>query len=283
MLHIPDLLRARRSLGGGGTRGSALTRIKHGTAFIAATVALTACNLQFSTGIEAKSAWSRTYKVASGATLEIREPNGRITIEAIDGAEIQVSATRVAKAPTEEAAKAAAEKMQINERVSDDRGRVELENAAGLQLTSGLSQRIDYDVKVPRSTNIALKVTNSQIQVKSVTGTVKIEAVNGEITVDGAEQRADITTVNGRVVLNLTKVGTDGARVSSTNGEIEVGVPAAAKATFAARVSNGAVEVQGIQLQTSEQTHRRLDATLGGGGPEIRLDTTNGLIRIVGR
>jgi len=268
MSHIPAVL----------TRGSLLARAA-AVAAVAATLA--ACNLQFSTGIEAKSPWSRTYKVAGGATLEIREVNGRITVEATDGSEIQVTATRVAKAPTEEAAKAAAEKLQINEKVSADR--VELDSTSGFQLTSGLSHHVDYDVKVPRSINLAIKVTNSQVDVKSVTGTVKIEAVNGEITVNGAEQGADITTVNGRVILNLAKVGADGARVNSTNGEIEVGVPAGGKATFAARVANGAVEVEGLELQTTEKTYRRLDATLGGGGPEIRLNTTNGMIKIIGR
>jgi len=264
-----------------GTHGVVVTRLMRAAALIAATVSLAACNLQFSTGIEAKSGWSRTYKVTAGATLEIREPNGRIAIEAIDGTEIQVSATRVAKASTEEAAKTAAEKIQINEKVSDDR--VELDSAAGLELTSRMTHYVEYDVKVPRSINVTIKATNSKVDLKSVAGTVKIEAVNGEITVDGAERGADIGTINGRVVLNLAKIGPDGVRVKTTNGEIEVGVPAAGKATFAARVTNGVVEVQGLDLQASEKTHRRLDATLGGGGPEIRLDTTNGMIRIVGR
>ena len=271
MSHIPVVL----------TRGSVMARRMRAATVVAVTASLAACNLQFSTGIEAKSAWSRTYKVAAGVTLEIREPNGQITVEATDGTEIQVSATRVAKAPTEEAAKAAAEKIQINEKVSDDR--VELDSTAGFQLTSGLKQHVDYDIKVPRSINLTIKATNSKVDVRSVTGMVKIEAVNGEIIVDGAEQGAEITTINGRVVLNLAKIGADGARVKSTNGEIEVGVPAGGKATFVARVTNGAVEVQGLELQTSEKTYRRLDATLGGGGPEIRLDTTNGVIRIVGR
>jgi hypothetical protein len=271
MLHIPAVL----------SRGSVVARLVRAAAVGAITAVLAACNLQFSTGIEAKAAWSRTYKVADGATLEIRELNGRITIEATDGSEVQVSATRVAKAPTEEAAKAAAEKIQINEKASDDR--VELDSAAGFQLTSGLSQRVDYDVKVPRTISLAINATNSQITVKSVTGMVKIETVNGEIIVDGAEHGADILTVNGRVILNLAKIGSGGARVRSTNGEIEVSVPAGGKATLAARVSNGAVETEGLNLQTTEKTHRRLDATLGGGGPEIRLEATNGLIKIVGR
>jgi DUF4097 and DUF4098 domain-containing protein YvlB len=265
------------------TWGSFGRRLTRAASLVAVTASLVACNLQLSTGIEAKSGWSRTYKVAAGATLEIREPNGRITIEAIDGSEIQVSATRVAKAATEEAAKAAAEKVQINEKVSADR--VELDSTAGQNsgFMSTSSQHVDYDVKVPRSIHLSIKATNSKVDVKSVTGTLRIEAVNGEIVVDGAEQGADINTVNGRVVLNMAKIGADGARVKTVNGEIEVGVPTGGKATIAARVSNGAVEVQGLELKTSEKSYRRLDATLGGGGPEIRLDTTNGVIKIVGR
>jgi len=263
------------------TRVSIAFRLARAAAALGVVAALAACNLQFSTGIEAKSSWSRSYKVADSATLEIREPNGRITIEAADGHEIQVSATRVAKAPTEEAAKAAAEKIQINEAVSDDR--VALDSTVGMQLTSGLSQSVDYDIKVPRSISLLIKVTNSQVNVTSVTGMIKIEATNGEITIAGLERGADIDTVNGRVIVNIAKVGVDGVRVKSVNGAIEVGVPADGKATLAARVSNGAVEVENLQLQTSEKSHQRVEGTIGGGGPEIRLDTTNGLIKIVGK
>lgn len=261
--------------------GSKRDRWAQVLALVSAFVFTTACNLQFSTGIEAKSGWSRTYKVTSGATLEIREPNGRIRVEATDGNEVEVTATRVAKAPTEDAAKAAAEKIQINEKVSDNR--IELDSTSGFQMTAGYSQRVDYDVKVPRSTNLVIKATNSAVDIQSVAGMVKVEAVNGEIQISGADKGADVVTVNGRVIVNLAQVGTEGVRVKTTNGAIEIGVPPTAKATFAARVSNGAVEVENLDVQASEKSHRRLDATLGGGGPEIRLDTTNGLIKIVGR
>src|SRR5262245_59359944 len=130
MSHMPGIV----------THGSVKSRFVRAFAVVVAAASLGACNLQFSTGIEAKSPWSHPYKVASGATLEIREPNGRITIEATDGSEIQVTATRVAKAPTEEAAKAAAEKIQINDKATDDR--VELDSTTGFQLTSGLSQHV---------------------------------------------------------------------------------------------------------------------------------------------
>src|SRR6185436_12373647 len=70
-------------------------------------IGASACNLQFSTGVEAKDTWTRTYKVKEGATVELREPNGRIRVEAGQGDEVVINATRVVKGPSEEAAKAA--------------------------------------------------------------------------------------------------------------------------------------------------------------------------------
>jgi len=244
-----------------------------------------ACGLNFSTGIEAKSAWTRSYKVNEGATLELREPNGRINVEAIDGNEIQVVATRIAKGKTEEEAKAAAEKIEIKENASADR--VELDSTGGtggMGLTFGPEHRVDYDVKVPRSLSLTIKTTNGAIDVKAVTGLVKIEATNGEVTASGLERGIDVDAVNGRVVVDMAKVGPDGVRCKTVNGEIIVTIPKDAKATVAARVTNGVVEVENLPIDSSKDgSHRRLDATLGGGGPDVRLDTTNGMIKLVGR
>ena len=51
-------------------------------------------------GVEARDNWTRSYAVEAGATLEVRETNGRIRILAGGGNQIEVTATRIAKAPT---------------------------------------------------------------------------------------------------------------------------------------------------------------------------------------
>jgi DUF4097 and DUF4098 domain-containing protein YvlB len=81
----------------------------------------------------------------------------------------------------------------------------------------------------------------------------------------------------------MASVGDGGVRCKTTNGEIIVTVPASAKATIAARVANGEVRTENLTVQSTESSHRRLDGTIGGGGPEIRLDTMNGEIRIIGK
>lgn len=243
--------------------------------------AASACNLQFSTGVEAKDTWSRTYKVNADATLELKATNGKIRISAIDGDEIQVEATRVAKGATDEAAKAALNDVKITESATADR--VALSSATeGLQLNFK-GHRVDYDVKVPRTLQVSIKSVNGDIDVEGVGGFVRIESTNGRIRAHGLGQGADVSLVNGEVKVDFATIGERGLRCKTTNGEVIVTVPVDAKATIAGRVTNGAIQTENLKLQATEDSRRRLDATIGGGGPELRIETLNGEIRIVGR
>ena len=259
-----------------------LTALAAALPLLLAGAAVSACGLNFSTGVEAKEAWTRTYKVNEGAAVEIREPNGRIRVDATDGAEVVINATRIAKGPSDEAARAALANVTIQESATADR--VEIDSATGAAgLSLRVSRRVDYDVKMPRAGQLTIKTTNGEITVRSIAGFIKIETVNGDIDVTGLERGADVNAVNGRVQLELATVGEAGIRCKTTNGQIIVTVPASAKANIAARVVNGVVHTENLTVQSTETNYRRLDGTIGGGGPEIRLDTTNGEVRIVGK
>jgi DUF4097 and DUF4098 domain-containing protein YvlB len=241
-----------------------------------------ACNLQFSTGVEAKDTWTRTYKVKDGATLELREPNGRIRVEAGDGDQVVINATRVVKGPSEEAAKAALADLVIKEVATAER--VEIDSTSSSSgISFRLSKHVDYDVRMPKNGQLTIKTTNGEIKVNAIAGFVKIETVNGDIELTGMEKGVDVDAVNGRVQVEMASVGDGGVRCKTTNGQIILTVPTTAKATFAARVTNGVVHTENLTVQSTESSHRRLDGTIGGGGPEIRLDTTNGEVRIVGK
>jgi DUF4097 and DUF4098 domain-containing protein YvlB len=245
-------------------------------------MAVSACNLQFSTGVEAKDTWTRTYKVKEGATLELREPNGRIRVEAGSSDEVVVNATRVVKGPSEEAAKAALAEITIKEVATADR--VEIDSSASAAgISFRLSRHVDYDIKMPRTGQLTIKSANGEITVKAIAGFVKIEADNGDIELTGVEKGVDVNTVNGRVRVELASVGDGGVRCKTVNGQIILTVPAAAKANIEAHVTNGIVHTENLNVQSTASSQRRLDGTIGGGGPEIRLDTTNGEVRIVGK
>jgi hypothetical protein len=73
-------------------------------------------------------------------------------------------------------------------------------------------------------------------------------------------------------------------KLECTNGGIRLRLPADAKASISARITNGGIETSGLTLDaTGAQSRRRLDGRLNGGGPRIDLEGTNGGIRISSR
>jgi hypothetical protein len=249
---------------------------------LGALAALSACGLHIGTGIEAKDTWTRTYPVKAGATLEIHETTGLISLEAIDGDAIEVDATRIAEASTEEAAKELLKDFTIRETAAPDR--VELDGTAQGSAGFNRSRRVDYRIKVPRSVSVTVKTTNSAVTARGLGGMFRVDSTNGEITGTGLGGGADVTTVNGEVTLEFLTLGEGGVRCKGTNGQIVVTLPGSSKATIGARVTNGAIETQNLTVQASEQSRTRLEATLGGGGgADVRLELTNGEIKIVGR
>jgi DUF4097 and DUF4098 domain-containing protein YvlB len=186
------------------------------------------------------------------------------------------------KASTEEAAKKALAEYTIKENATPDR--VEIDSTQPNDgFMSRVSRHVEYDVRMPRDGQLTIKTTNGEVRVVSIAGFVKIETVNGDIEATGLERGVDVDAVNGRVQLEMSAVGDGGVRAKTTNGQIVVTVPSSAKATIAARVTNGVVHTENLNLAKSDSSYRNLDATIGGGGPEIRLSTTNGEVKIVGK
>jgi hypothetical protein len=65
------------------------------------------------------------------------------------------------------------------------------------------------------------------------------------------------------------------------NGAVELRLPSESRATLSARATNGVVRADGLALATTGMRSRtRLEATLGGGGTPVTLETTNGSARI---
>ena len=71
--------------------------------------------LHFDVGAQAKDEWTRSYKVAPGARVEIINVNGKITADASDGDTIEIKAERTAKATTDEAARDLLSKIEMRE------------------------------------------------------------------------------------------------------------------------------------------------------------------------
>ena len=145
------------------------------------------------------------------------------------------------------------------------------------------------------------ETSNGPVEAQDVEGSVDAHTSNGHIRLDRIRGEVDATTSNSSIRVVLDKVG-GAVRLQSSNGPIDLTLPANAQAAVRAHTSNG-----GITLHMPGEVNARLvadtsngsitsdfdmrvhgdmgkhhvEGTIGNGGPVIDLRSSNSGIRIV--
>ena len=121
-----------------------------------------------------------------------------------------------------------------------------------------------------------LSNVNGEIRAVDVTGTVVAQSTNGDIQVTFSEATAGKTmsfiTFNGDVDVTFPETFRADLKISSMQGEI--------LSDFQLEVMPNSPKVDRDSNKFSFRVEREVHARLGGGGPEIRLKTFNGDVRI---
>ena len=229
--------------------------------------------------------WRKTYQLQPGQQVQIDNVNGRITVEPSVGNTVEIVAEKHARAATVENAKEALSRTEIAEDVSPARIKVETKHHRGAAtLFGGSSVEVRYTVKVPAAADVKFTSVNGGIELTRLNGRITAETVNGGIAAREIGGSIDASTVNGGVDVDLLRVDDRGAKLGCTNGGIKLRLPADARANVSASVVNGGIDADGLgAIATIEKSRRRFEGRLNGGGPQIRLDGTNGGIRIASR
>jgi len=91
----------------------------------------------------------------------------------------------------------------------------------------------DLTLRVPRQTGLRVERTGpGDITVENLTGDVEIRAMSGDVSLVGLAGGAVIETMNGDVDASFTSLpGTRPISISTANGDVDLRVPANAKAT----------------------------------------------------
>lgn len=256
-------------------------RLAGAALFLAATASLSACHLDISNQAEGRSDWKKDYTLAAGGSIEIRNANGLIEVDPSDDTHVSITAERIAKAATDDEAKKAAEGIEIKETISSASIILDARAASNGLLTG--SRQVKFHVRAPKGTVLTLTNTNGAITVRDMTGELRLETTNGKILGKNLEGTAKAETTNGVIDLDFAAIGAGGITAETTNGKVDITLAKSIKARINARVSNGAISADGLSLETSESSRRRLSGTMNGGGPEIRVETTNGAVALRSR
>ncbi|MBK7392932.1 MAG: DUF4097 family beta strand repeat protein [Chloracidobacterium sp.] len=205
--------------------------------------------------------------------------NGGISIRGENRSDVLIRACVQTWGKTDDAAKSIASNIKIS-----TSGTIQAENSSG---DKGWS--VSYEISVPRASNVDLTAHNGGLSVKGVDGSINFTTMNGGVNLDGVAGTVKGRTTNGGI--NVRLVGSSwkgtGLDVQTTNGGVNIIVPE----NFAARVEAGTTnggftsDIVGLQPEKSDdnkyyQRKTRVNTDLNGGGPLVRIMTTNGGVRI---
>jgi hypothetical protein len=226
--------------------------------------------------------WRKSYDLQPGGRVEISNVNGKISVEPAAGNTVEVVALKKAKAHSPEAAKQALDRVEILDQSTASAVRVETKYLGGENwFSSGAT--VEYTVRIPAGAVAKFSNTNGGVELRGVSGRIDASTTNGGVVGREISGAIEASTTNGGVDVELAQVAEEGVRLTCTNGGINLRLPSTARASISASISNGNISTGGLPLETIESSRRRLEARLNGGGPQIRLEGTNGGIRIGGR
>jgi DUF4097 and DUF4098 domain-containing protein YvlB len=157
--------------------------------------------------------------------------------------------------------------------------------------------KLEYTLKVPYNISLRLSTINSgSVEVKDVTGALKINNINGPITIVNAKGTTDAHTINGNLTVNYLAVPPDASSYYTLNGKLEVTYPATFAAILQFKSMNGKfytdfentevlpTTVVVTQSKKAEGTMYKLDKNpqvkVGAGGKLFKFETLNGNIYI---
>jgi hypothetical protein len=244
------------------------------------TIALAGCDMSVGhlTG-RATDEWTHHYSLSPGGEVRIVNTNGRIEVEGVEGADLEVRAERIARAATDTGAAELLPRITIKEDVRPDRVSIETERMSGFMI--GASFEVRYHVRAPKNAIVTVNNTNGVIALTALGGKVFARTTNGGVNAKGLTGGLEARTTNGGLNIDFASTGAEKVTMHTTNGGVTVALPDNAKADLSASWTNGGINISpDLKVEVSERSRRRFEGRMNGGGTPIELHTTNGGIRV---
>ena len=222
----------------------------------------------------------RTAQLDLAGNLSIDTHNGSITITTWNQPNVDVTA-RIE--PAEFGRDEDVEKTDV--KVTGSSGSVRIESDYSdvpTRLTWFGVQRdlplIHYTISMPATARLTVDAHNASVKVTALRNDVKINTHNGDIDINDFDGGADIESHNGDVHLGYRNF-TKSARVETHNGGIDFKLPAQAR--FHVNASGHHMDMSSdFPITVGAMGDSRYVGDVNGGGPELRVSTHNGALKL---
>lgn len=224
-----------------------------------------------------------TFQVSGAVTIDVDSFNGDINIVSTDSNEVRVQATLKR-----------ADKLEYSADLFGSDVQVKAERRGS---TVGRSPSATIDISAPASSELVLRTSNGEIEVRGfdaeatvrtsngrivvngLSGDLEADTSNGAIEVSGFTGQARLETSNGSISLSGELVEGSDNDIESSNGGITVDLEGEPGLTLDAATSNGSVSTDfPIRITSSGRNH--LEGVIGDGGTSLHIRTSNGSITV---
>lgn len=140
--------------------------------------------------------------------------------------------------------------------------------------------KLNFNVKVPRGVVLKARTTNGGIRGRDLNSVVEASTTNGNVDVATSEWVSGRTT-NGGVTVAMGSAKWSGEiELLTTNGSVHASLPASAEFKVRAATTNGGIHTDFPVTVLGSFGSKDLSGTVGAGGRDLRLGTTNGGIEL---
>jgi len=137
---------------------------------------------------------------------------------------------------------------------------------------------VHYTISMPASARLDIDTHNSRVRVSGLRNDVRINSHNGDIEIDDLDGAATIETHNGDVRIGYSRFAKS-SRVETHNGGIDIGIPAQSRFHVNATGHHLGMNSEFPMIVSSMRSSRYV-GDVNGGGPELRISTHNGSLKL---
>ena len=262
---------------------------------------------------------TRQADLGGAEILDVQSRNGALTVLGEDRDDVHAELTRFARGSSEEDARQAVEKVTVEISKPGD-GRTLAIVVRVPDSLKRRSAGANINLRIPRRLDLQAESSNGRIEVENLEGNVKAHSSNGSVRTTRIVGNVDLRTSNGRIDVDqvdarsILAVSSNGAlavrnshanangetsngpfefelltlgerpqvSVRTSNGSVDVKLPASVAADLRLRTSNGKIRtaLDGARVSGMSTSKRELEATLNGGGGRIEARTSNAGIQL---
>jgi hypothetical protein len=235
--------------------------------------------------------FQKTYQLGADGSISIRNVSGNVIVTGYDGQQITVNGIREGRDR---------DLVKIEDLSSDNR----IEMRTRYPKHCNCDASIRFEVQVPRSISYRfdeLSSASGDIEVRDVTGDVRINTASGDVLVQNVTGRIDASTASGRmsvrsaagtvsaqsasgdVDVELTRLdGNQSMEFSSASGDVNVRLPTNIDAEVELSSATGEVKTNFPLTVESERygPGQRARGRLGNGSRRLQISSASGNVSL---